>query len=191
MHLQHAEVPLDEQDPRLDRFGAQREVGDPFDRQPGRHLDDQCMITFGGRVAPCPGRGSEIGGELPLQPADRQVDPQLRCWGRGSGHGAVWAHSETTKCLLSSPCGRGITCTEISSPTLDAVSAPASVAALTAPTSPLMMTATSPSPTSCRPTITTLAALTIASAAARAATYPFVSIMPRAFCAIELSLSVQ
>src|SRR5215469_1650006 len=50
-----------------------------------------------------------------------------------------------------------------------------------------MMTATSPSPTSWRPTITTLAALTIASAAASAATYPFVSIMPSAFCAIVVS----
>ena len=36
------------------------------------------------------------------------------------------------KCLPSSACGRGITCTDTSSPTAVAVSAPASVAAFTA-----------------------------------------------------------
>ena len=88
------------------------------------------------------------------------------------------------KCLASSGCGRGITWTETSSPTFDAVSAPASVAALTAPTSPTIVTDTSPSPTSWRPTIVTLAALTMASPAASAATYPFVSIIPIALSAI-------
>ena len=44
------------------------------------------------------------------------------------------------------------------------------VAAFTAPTSPLMMTATRPSPTCSRPMTVTLAALTMASAAAIAAT---------------------
>ena len=63
-----------------------------------------------------------------------------------------------------------MTCTETSLPTWPATSAPASVAAFTAPTSPLMMTATSPSPTCSRPMIVTLAALTMASAAASAAT---------------------
>ena len=63
-----------------------------------------------------------------------------------------------------------MTWTETSSPTVDAVSAPASVAALTAPTSPVMVTETRPSPTSSRPTIVTFAALTMASAAASAAT---------------------
>src|SRR2546422_265453 len=68
----------------------------------------------------------------------------------------------------------------MSSPTVDAVSDPASVAALTAPPSPRTTTATRPSPTSWRETMVTLAALTIASAPASAATYPFVSIMPSA-----------
>ena len=44
-----------------------------------------------------------------------------------------------------------MTWTETSVPTWPATSAPASVAAFTAPTSPLMMTATSPSPTCSRP----------------------------------------
>src|SRR5690242_4111881 len=91
------------------------------------------------------------------------------------------------KCRASSGCGRGITWTETSSPTVDAVSAPASVAAFTAPTSPVIVTETSPSPTSCRPTIVTLAALTMASPAARAATYPLVSIRPIALSAIAHS----
>src|SRR6201986_1221168 len=77
-----------------------------------------------------------------------------------------------------------MTWTETSSPTFDAVSAPASVAALTAPTSPVIVTDTSPSPTSWRPTIVTLAALTMASPAASAATYPLVSISPIALSAI-------
>src|SRR2546421_55952 len=54
----------------------------------------------------------------------------------------------------------------MSSPTVEAVSDPASVAAFTAPTSPRTTTDTRPSPTSSRETIDTLAALTIASAAA-------------------------
>jgi hypothetical protein len=84
--------------------------------------------------------------------------------------------------------GRGMTCTETSSPTWLAVSAPASVAAFTAPTSPRMMTATSPSPTSSRPTMVTFAALTMASAAASAATKPLVSIMPIACVMVRPSL---
>src|SRR5947209_9866696 len=82
-----------------------------------------------------------------------------------------------------------MTCTDTISPTVDAVSAPASVAALTAPTSPWMTTDTSPSPTSSRPMMLTLAALTMASAAASAATYPLVSIIPSAFSAITVLLS--
>src|SRR5579863_1946376 len=81
-----------------------------------------------------------------------------------------------------------MTCTEMSSPTLLAVSAPASVAALTAPTSPTIVTETSPSPTCSRPTMVTLAALTMASPAASAATYPLVSINPIALSAITDSL---
>src|SRR5580704_10938268 len=83
-----------------------------------------------------------------------------------------------------------MTCTEMSSPTLDAVSAPASVAAFTAPTSPTIVTETSPSPTCSRPTMVTLAALTMASPAASAATYPLVSINPIALSAIADFLSV-
>src|SRR5579862_1574655 len=84
-----------------------------------------------------------------------------------------------------------MTCTEMSSPMLVAVSAPASVAALTAPTSPVIVTATSPSPTCSRPTMVTLAALTMASPAARAATYPLVSINPIALSAIADFLSAR
>src|SRR5580700_1436036 len=84
-----------------------------------------------------------------------------------------------------------MTCTETSSPTLVAVSAPASVAAFTAPTSPTIVTETSPSPTCSRPTMVTLAALTMASPAASAATYPLVSIKPIALSAIADFLSVR
>src|SRR5579863_5973126 len=84
-----------------------------------------------------------------------------------------------------------MTCTEMSSPTLVAVSAPASVAALTAPTSPTIVTETRPSPTCSRPTMVTLAALTMASPAASAATYPLVSINPIALSAIADFLSVR
>src|SRR5580700_8820174 len=84
-----------------------------------------------------------------------------------------------------------MTCTETSSPTLVAVSAPASVAAFTAPTSPTIVTETSPSPTCSRPTMVTLAALTMASPAASAATYPLVSINPIALSAIADFLSVR
>src|SRR4030095_4609709 len=73
-----------------------------------------------------------------------------------------------------------MTCTDTRVPTLLAASEPASVAAFTAPTSPLMMTATRPSPTCSRPTMVTFAALTLASRAASAATNLLVSIMPSA-----------
>src|ERR1051325_80514 len=80
-----------------------------------------------------------------------------------------------------------MTWTDTSVPTLLAASDPASVAAFTAPTSPLMMTATRPSPTCSRPTMMTFAALTMASAAASAATKPLVSIMP---IALDMGVSV-
>ena len=51
--------------------------------------------------------------------------------------------------------GLGMTCTETSSPTREAAAAPASVAALTAPTSPLTITVTRPPPTCTLPTLTT------------------------------------
>ena len=76
--------------------------------------------------------------------------------------------------------GRGMTCTEISSPTRSAAAAPASVAALTAPTSPRTITVTRPPPTCSLPIRVTLAALTMASAASMEATRPLVSIIPRA-----------
>ena len=73
-----------------------------------------------------------------------------------------------------------MTWTPISSPTRRAAAAPASVAALTAPTSPRTVTSTSPAPTISFPSRTTLAALTIASAASIAPVNPLVSIIPRA-----------
>src|SRR5262245_11389439 len=80
----------------------------------------------------------------------------------------------------TSPCGRGITCTETSSPTRRAAEAPASVAALTAATSPRTITVTYPAPMYSLPTSTTFAALTIASAASIDPTSPLVSTIPSA-----------
>src|SRR3984885_14604830 len=77
-------------------------------------------------------------------------------------------------------CGRGMTCTEISSPTRRAAAAPASVAARTEATSPRTSTVTYPDPIFSHPTICTFAAFTIASAASIMATIPRVSIIPRA-----------
>src|SRR5574337_1112708 len=67
--------------------------------------------------------------------------------------------------ISTSLCGRGITWTETSSPTRCAAAAPASVAALTAPTSPRTITVTYPAPIYSLAMRTTLAVLTIASAA--------------------------
>src|SRR5581483_10617756 len=64
--------------------------------------------------------------------------------------------------------------------TFPAATAPASVAALTAPTSPRTMTVTRPPPICSRPTRRTLAALIMASAASMAPTSPRVSMRPRA-----------
>src|SRR5690606_6356272 len=82
--------------------------------------------------------------------------------------------------VSTSPCGRGITCTDTSSPTRPAAAAPASVAALTAPTSPRTMTVTYAAPVCTLPFSVTLAALTMASAASMAPTGPRVSTIPRA-----------
>ena len=79
-----------------------------------------------------------------------------------------------------SSCGRGMTWTETTSPALPAATAPASVAAFTAPTSPRTMTVTRPPPISRWPSTCTLAALTMASAASMAPTRPLVSISPSA-----------
>src|SRR4029453_3293086 len=77
-------------------------------------------------------------------------------------------------------CGRGITCTDTSSPTRRAAAAPASVAAFTAATSPRTMAVTYPAPIFSQPTSVTLAALTMASHASIMATSPFVSTIPSA-----------
>src|SRR6478609_3582572 len=73
-----------------------------------------------------------------------------------------------------------MTCTPTSSPTRRAAAAPASVAALTEATSPRTIAVTSPASTFCQPTNTTLAALTIASAASTMPTRPRVSTIPSA-----------
>src|SRR5688500_201230 len=82
--------------------------------------------------------------------------------------------------ISTSVCGRGITCTDASSPTRLAAAAPASVAALTAPTSPRTITVTYPPPTYSLPISRTWAAFTMASAASMAPTNPLVSIRPNA-----------
>ena len=69
-------------------------------------------------------------GCLALQVPDQQMNPQFGEGGRARPRGRRRAHSpRMVKCLPSSASGRGITCTEISSPTVLAVSAPASIAA--------------------------------------------------------------
>src|SRR5437773_7260950 len=68
----------------------------------------------------------------------------------------------------------------MSSPTRRAAAAPASVAALTAATSPRTIAVTYPEPIFSQPTRLTFAAFTIASAASIIATRPRVSIIPRA-----------
>src|SRR6266498_3716316 len=193
VHLKDAELALDEQDARLDGRHRAR-----------RHLHDERVLALPWRVASRTRGRSHEGGELAPKIPHEQVHAQLRRWVCGRlrdrrrcltsrpGSRLRWclhlvrhpAYSPRTwKCLASSPCGRGMTCTDTSSPMLVAVSAPASVAAFTAPTSPMTVTDTRPSPTSSRPTIVTLAAFTMASAAASAATYPFVSIIPIALSA--------
>jgi hypothetical protein len=83
VHLEHAELPLDEQDARLDRgHRAQRQVGDPLDGQRGRHLDDERVLAGERRVAAGPGRGAQVRGELRPQVAHQEVDPQLGAVGR-------------------------------------------------------------------------------------------------------------
>ena len=74
----HAELPLHEQDARLDRgHRAQRQVGDPLDGQRGRDLHDERVLAGERRVAPGAGGRAQVGGELPLQVLDQQVDAQL------------------------------------------------------------------------------------------------------------------
>src|SRR4030095_14742862 len=85
--------------------------------------------------------------------------------------------------------GRGITCTAISSPTPRGAAAPASVAALTAATSPRTSAVTYPEPIFSQPTSETLAAFTMASDASIMATKPRVSIIPNASPIQTLPLS--
>src|SRR5579864_6785033 len=73
-----------------------------------------------------------------------------------------------------------MTWTDTSSPTRRAAAAPASVAALTAATSPRTIAVTYPAPIFSQPTSVTFAALTMASAASIIATRPLVSIIPNA-----------
>src|SRR4029434_1220506 len=77
-------------------------------------------------------------------------------------------------------CGRGMTCTDTSSPTRRAAAAPASVAAFTAATSPRPIAVTYTAPMYSSPTSTTSAVFTIASAASSAPIRPLVSISPKA-----------
>src|SRR5688572_795191 len=71
-----------------------------------------------------------------------------------------------------------MTCTDTTSPTRPAASAPASTAARTAATSPRRVIATRPLPTLCCSTNCTFAAFSAASHASTAATIPLVSIRP-------------
>ena len=66
----------------------------------------------------------------PRRPATRPSGSRAAGGGCGAPPGRIFS---------TSSCGRGITCTETSSPTRRAAAAPASVAALTAPTSPRTM----------------------------------------------------
>src|SRR5205085_5412786 len=83
-------------------------------------------------------------------------------------------------------CGRGITWTETTSPTRSAARWPASVAAFTAATSPRTTAVTYPPPIFSYPTSSTLAALTIASAASTIPTKPLVSINPSASAMLRI-----
>ena len=73
---------------------------------------------------------------------------------------------------VNSLCGRGITWTECTSPTLAAAVEPASTADLTAATSPEQNTVTKPEPTRSQPKSWTLAALAMASPASTTPTSP-------------------
>ena len=87
VHLAHAELALDDEDARLHRpHGAQREVRDAVDGQPGRDLDDERVLPLVRRVAAGPGRRGEPRRELALQVRQQQVDPQFRRCGSGGAH---------------------------------------------------------------------------------------------------------
>ena len=125
----------------------EREVGHALDRQPRRDLDDQRVVALHRRVAARPRRRAHGRRELPAQVVDRQVDAELdRRQARGSAlrsRSACRARRGAAGSRAPRPARRRV----------EAVSAPASVAALTAPTSPWHTTATSPSPTCSRDTM--------------------------------------
>src|SRR4051794_36372443 len=79
-----------------------------------------------------------------------------------------------------SSCGRAMTWTEMTVPTRPAASAPASMAAFTAATSPLTNAVTMPLPALSQPIISTLAALSIASVPSIRDTSPLHSSRPSA-----------
>src|SRR5439155_20549668 len=140
------------------------------------------------------GRLLRAGGEAPrlLDREEVRVLDGHGLLGGGGRYPAVFlplagADGVGGRIFSTSWCGRGITCTETSSPTRRAAAAPASVAAFTAPTSPRTCTVTYPAPMYSLPTRRTLAVLTMASAASMAPTRPLVSTMPSASMAIALS----
>src|SRR5206468_6786702 len=89
-----------------------------------------------------------------------------------------------------SSCGRGITCTPMTSPTRPAAAAPASTAALTAATSPTTIAVTRPLPIFCQPIRVTFADFNMASLASINATRPLVSTMPRASMGVAPAIRV-
>src|SRR5690606_5542729 len=87
--------------------------------------------------------GAEIRRILGLHPVDVEERPQLQIAAvRRHGRHLAWEVSvaRAGRTEDRSPCGRGMTWTETRSPTRLAAAAPASVAALTAPTSPRTIT---------------------------------------------------
>src|SRR5207249_4294031 len=93
----------------------------------------------------------------------------------------------------TSLCGRAMTCTLTRSPLMALTAwAPASVAALTAATSPMTTAVTRALPTCVMgPASSTFAALSMASVASTSATRPRVSISPIASCAIGRSYDLR
>ena len=84
-----------------------------------------------------------------------------------------------------------MTCTLTTSPMRPPAAAPASVAALTAATSPVTNTSTSPLPTLSQPRNWTLAAFNIASVASTRTTKPLVSIIPNASITFAMAILLQ
>ena len=70
------------------------------------------------------------------------IEARSRSVWAGAAEGADTSVDYFGSTRSTSPCGLGMTCTEMSSPTRRAAAAPASVAAFTAPTSPRISTVT-------------------------------------------------